>query len=226
MSIYKRSSRSHLRLVYSSDNSALAADLPKVSSPPKNPLFVKPKNEDVRSREYLRPDEVERLIAAAKSTGRYRQRDELLLLMMYRHGLRVSEAVTLRWSDIDWDSANIYIRRMKRGKPANHPIYPDELQALRKFFKKRKDKLPWIFLSERGATLSDDVVRKIVTRAGELAEFDFPLHPHMLRHSCGYALAAKGTDTRRIQDYLGHKNINHTVRYTQLAPNRFDGLWD
>jgi len=222
MTTYRRKSKPHLKLVHN-------ADLPKVAAAveknPINPKLRKPKNEDVRSREYLRPDEVERLIAAASSVGRYPQRDQLLLLMMYRHGLRVSEAIHLRWSDIDWEMAHIHIKRMKRGKPATHPIYPDEMRLLRAF-KKNSKKSPWIFLSERGAPLSDDIVRKIVSRAGELAEFDFPLHPHMLRHSCGYALAAKGVDTRRIQDYLGHQNISHTVRYTQLAPNRFDGLWD
>ncbi len=220
MSFYKPRSRPHLKLVYNSENRKVEPLAPR------NPKLRRPKNEDVRSREYLRPDEVERLISAAKTVGRNQQRDELLLLMMFRHGLRVSEAIALRWSDIDWETASIHIRRMKRGTPANHPIYPDEMRALRAFKKQAKDKTPWIFMSERGAPITDDTVRKIISRAGEVAGFDFPLHPHMLRHSCGYALAAKGTDTRRIQDYLGHKNINHTVRYTQLAPNRFDGLWD
>jgi integrase len=220
MSIYKPKSRPHLKLVYDSEKQKVEPRSPL------NPKLKKPKNEDVRSREYLRPLEVERLISAAKSVGRHKQRDELLLTMMFRHGLRVSEAISLRWSDIDWDTTTIYVRRMKRGNPANHPIHPDELQLLRAFKKQAPDKSPWIFMSERGAPITDDTVRKIISRAGELAGFDFPLHPHMLRHSCGYALAAKGVDTRRIQDYLGHTNINHTVKYTQLAPNRFDGLWD
>jgi len=219
MSVYKPKRAVHLKLVPNLEK-------PTVSTNPVNPKLRKPKNADVRSREYLRPDEVERLIAAARSRGRYPQRDALLLLMMFRHGLRVTEAITLRWSDIDWEGASIHIRRLKRGNPANHPIYPDELKSLRAYKKQCIEKTPWIFLSERGSPLTDDAVRKIVNLAGTLAEFDFPLHPHMLRHSCGYALAAKGTDTRRIQDYLGHQNITHTVRYTQLAPNRFDGLWD
>lgn len=203
------------------------SELPKVEPEVKrNPKLKRPKNSDVRPREHLRPEEVERLIAAAKTVGRHKQRDELLLLMMFRHGLRVSEAIALRWSDIDWETATIYIRRMKRGNPATHPIYPDELRSLRSFKNQVKDKTPWIFMSERGAPITDDTVRIIISRAGEIAGFDFPLHPHMLRHSCGYALAAKGTDTRRIQDYLGHNNINHTVKYTQLSPNKFDGLWD
>jgi site-specific recombinase XerD len=219
MSIYKPKSRPHLKLVYNSE-------LPKVEPVKREPIMKRPKNEDVRPREHLRPDEVERLIAAAKTVGRHKLRDELLLLMMYRHGLRVSEAISLRWSDIDWETATIYVRRMKRGNPSTQPIYPDEFKLLRSFKNKAKDKTPWIFMSERGAPIADDTVRVIISRAGEIAEFDFPLHPHMLRHSCGYALAAKGTDTRRIQDYLGHNNINHTVKYTQLSPNKFDGLWD
>lgn len=186
----------------------------------------RPKNADVRPREYLRPNEVERLIDAAKSHGRYPQRDGLLVLMMYRHGLRVSEAVALRWSDIDWDTAHIYIRRIKRGNPSTQLIDGKEMRWLRAH-KREWDKTPWVFMGERGNPLSDHAVRKIITRAGEVADFDFPIHPHMLRHSCGYYLASKGYDTRMIQDYLGHQNIQHTVRYTQLAPGRFDGIdWD
>lgn len=217
MSNYKPRKQCHLKLVYNSEK-------PNVEK--REPILRRPKNVDVRPREHLRPDEVDRLIAAAKSVGRNRDRDSLLLLMMFRHGLRVSEAIALRWSDIDWETESIYIRRMKRGNPSTQPIYPDQMRLLKAFKKKAKDKSPWIFMGERGTPITDDVVRVIAKRAGELAGFDFPIHPHMLRHSCGYALAAKGTDTRRIQDYLGHNNINHTVRYTQLAPNRFDGLWD
>lgn len=219
MTYYKPKSRPHLRLVYDSEK-------PKVEESESEWKLRRPKNEDVRPREYLRPNEVERLIAAAASVGRCRLRDELLLVMMYRHGLRVGEAVNLRWSDIDFEQAFIHIRRLKRGKEANHPIYPEELKLLRNHKKKIKHQSPWIFMSERGSTMSDDAVREIIKRAGELAGFEYQIHPHMLRHSCGFYLASRGYDTRLIQDYLGHQNINHTVRYTQLAPGRFDGLWD
>jgi integrase len=185
----------------------------------------KPKNADVRPREYLRPDEVDRLLKAAKSVGRHRDRDALIITMMYRHGLRVSELINLRWSNIDWDTAHLFVKRAKRGRDSNQPILGDELRQLRAL-KRENNGIPWIFTTERGTPLDDDTVRKMVKRAGELAEFDFPIHPHMLRHGCGYALAAKGTDTRTIQDYLGHVNIQHTVKYTELAPGRFDGLWD
>ena len=216
MSIYKPKSRAHLKLVVNNP-------IPESKQEWK---LRRPKNSDVRSREYLRPDEVERLIEAAKSVGRYPGRDGLLMLMMYRHGLRVSEAIALRWSDVDWDTAHIYIKRLKRGNPSNQQIDGKELRLLRSLKRDAKDKSPWMFMSERGTPLSDDAVRKIISRAGEIAGFDFPIHPHMLRHSCGYYLASRGYDTRLIQDYLGHKNIQHTVKYTQLAPGRFDGLWD
>lgn len=219
MTYYKPRSKPHLRLVYDSKK-------PKVEETKSEWKLRRPKNEDVRPREYLRPDEVEKLITAAKSVGRNRLRDELLLVSMYRHGLRVGEAISLRWSDIDFDLAFMHIRRLKRGKEANHPIYPDELKLLRSYKKQTKHNSPWIFMSERGSTMSDDAVREIILRAGKLAGFEYQIHPHMLRHSCGFYLASKGFDTRLIQDYLGHQNINHTVRYTQLAPERFNGLWD
>ncbi len=223
MSFYKPKSRPHLTLVPDLKRGDTSNSKSESS---KEWKLKRPKNEDVRSREYLRPDEVERLINAAKSSGRHGSRDAMLILTSYRHGLRVSEALALRWSDIDWDSAHIYVKRLKGGNASNQFIDGDELRGLRKLKRDAKDKSPWIFMSERGAPLTGDTVRKMITRAGEVAEFDFPLHPHMLRHSCGYYLASKGYDTRLIQDYLGHKNIQHTVKYTQLAPGRFDFSWD
>lgn len=216
MSVYKPKSHPKLKLVVNNCKTESKV----------NPKLRRPKNQDVRSREYLRPDEVERVLAAAKSTGRYPERDALLLLMMYRHGLRVSEAISLRWSDIDWGTAHIHIRRVKQGNPSNQQIDGKELRSLRSLKRSAKVESPWIFMGERGTPLTDDAVRRIVSRAGEIAGFDVPLHPHMFRHSCGYYLASKGYDTRLIQDYLGHKNIQHTVKYTQLAPGRFDNLWD
>ncbi len=68
-------------------------------------------------------------------------------------------------------------------------------------------------------------MRKLLTRAGEKAELSFPVHPHMLRHACGFKLANDGQDTRAIQHYLGHKNIQHTVRYTELSAGRFNDFW-
>jgi integrase len=185
---------------------------------------VKPKNIDVRAREYLRPDEVKRLLKAAAQIGRHRQRDRALILLMYRHGLRVGEAAGLRWHQVDWKFCQIHIRRDKGGKPAVQPMEGDEIRLL-KALRREYPNHPFMFVGEQGAPLSERSIHRIVARAGSFAGLDFPCHPHMLRHSCGYALAARGIDTRTIQDYLGHTDIKHTVHYTQLAPGRFDGLW-
>jgi integrase len=185
----------------------------------------RPKNETLRSREYLLPDEVDKLLQAAKKMGRYGQRNYTLLLMMYRHGLRVSEAIALRWSQVDFKEGQLHVRRLKNGKPSVQRIPGVELRSLRQL-KREWSESPYLFASERGGgPLTDHAVRKLVTRVGEVAEFDFPVHPHMLRHATGYYLASKGHDTRAIQDYLGHRNIHHTVRYTELAPGRFDDFW-
>jgi integrase len=173
-------------------------------------------------RKYLTSEEVERLLKSVRKIGRNTHRDYCLVLMMYRHGLRVSEAIALEWRDIDWQTATIYIKRLKNGKPANHPIKGDELRVLRQLQRNCSNSI-WLFNSERQAPLSDRTVRDIVARAGESAGLG-AIHPHQLRHSCGYWLASQGLDTRLIQDYLGHQNINHTVRYTELAPGRFDGI--
>jgi integrase len=168
---------------------------------------------------------MDKLLLAAKKMGRYGQRNYTLLLMMYRHGLRVSEAIALRWSQIDFKEGQIHVRRLKNGKPSVQRIPGVELRSLR-LLKREWSESPYLFVSERGGgPLTDHAVRKLVARVGEAAAFDFPVHPHMLRHATGYYLASKGHDTRAIQDYLGHRNIHHTVRYTELAPGRFDDFW-
>ena len=184
----------------------------------------RPKNSDVRSREYLSLDEVEALMKAAGSTGRHPHRDRTLILTMFRHGLRVSETVDLKWDQIDFKVGNIHINRLKNGKPATHYLEGDELRAFRRL-RREYPKSPFIFVTERGGPLTRSTVNKLVTRAGRKAEMAFPVHPHMLRHACGYHLANKGVDTRTIQDYLGHVSITHTVRYTELSPKKFKGLW-
>lgn len=181
-----------------------------------------------RAREYLTAPEAADLIDAARHNGRYGIRDGALLLVMYRHGLRVSEAVTLQWSQVDFTGATLHVVRAKRGTPAVHPMAGDELRALRQLQRAQPPGTAFVFLSERGAPLTTAAVRKIVARAGELAGLaaqGLPVHPHMLRHATGFYLANAGQDTRLIQGYLGHRNIQHTVRYTELAPGRFRGLW-
>ncbi len=180
-------------------------------------------NLERRPREYLRSDEIDRLIVAAKSSSAP-VRNHALVLTSYRHGLRVGEAVELKWSQVDFERSQIHINRLKNGKPGLHPIEADELRLLRRL-KREVGESPWMFLSRLRAPLTPRGANMIVTELGESAGLEFPIHFHCLRHSCGFALAGRGCDTRLIQDWLGHQNIQHTVRYTALAPHRFEGLW-
>ena len=148
-----------------------------------------------------------------------------MLLVAYRHGLRASELVDLRWDQVDFRTANLHVRRAKQGTPSTHPIIGDELRALRRLQREQEPKSPFVFTSERGAPFSTAGFARTVERAGVEAKLAFKTHPHMLRHACGFALANKGHDTRALQAYLGHKNIQHTVRYTELAPTRFKDFW-
>jgi type 1 fimbriae regulatory protein FimE len=181
-------------------------------------------NASRRKREYLTPDEVEKVLQVAGKLGRHGARDRTLLLLAYRHGLRVSELISLRWDQVDLKAGLLHVARVKNGLPSTHPIRGTELRALREL-KRGYPSSPYLFVSELGGPLTPATVRKLVARAGEKAKLPFPIHPHMLRHSTGYKLANDGHDTRAIQHYLGHRNITHTVRYTELSPERFKGFW-
>jgi type 1 fimbriae regulatory protein FimE len=181
-------------------------------------------NSSVRSREYLTGPEVELLIGAARVIGRHGHRDAAMILIAYRHGLRVGELVSLRWDQVDLKQGVLHVRRSKNGSPSSHPLRGPELRALRRLSREYMAS-PYVFVSERGGPMTDSNVRKMLARAGNEARLQFPVHPHMLRHACGYKLANDGHDTRAIQVYLGHKNITHTTRYTELASNRFQSFW-
>jgi type 1 fimbriae regulatory protein FimB/type 1 fimbriae regulatory protein FimE len=178
----------------------------------------------MRQREYLTPEETDKLIKAARD-GRYGHRDATLILVAYRHGLRASEICDLEWSQVEWGrAATLHVRRVKNGKPAAHPIRGDELRALRELHRQYPES-GYVFTTERGGPFTPDAVNRLVKRIGQRAGFPFPVHAHMLRHGCGYALAGRGHDTRAIQDWLGHRSIQHTVRYTELNPARFKDFW-
>jgi type 1 fimbriae regulatory protein FimB/type 1 fimbriae regulatory protein FimE len=179
---------------------------------------------DPEIRGHLTPDEVVRLMKAAGKTGRHRHRDQTLILMAYRHGFRVCELVGLRRAQIDLTQGQLYVKRRKKGNPASHRLLGDEIRAMRRIYRDYGED-PYVFISERGGPLTVRAVFKIVARAGVLAKIGFPVHTHMLRHACGYKLANDGQDTRAIQDYLGHRNIQHTVTYTKLAKGRFDDFF-
>jgi type 1 fimbriae regulatory protein FimB/type 1 fimbriae regulatory protein FimE len=181
-------------------------------------------NADLRTREYLTEAEVERLLAATKG-NRWAHRDATMIFVAYRHGLRASELTDLRWDQIDFTTSTLHVRRVKQGSRSAHPILGDELRMLRWLQRDQEPKSPFVFTSERGSPFTTAGFARMVERAGAEAGFDFKAHPHMLRHACGFALASKGHDTRALQAYLGHKNIQHTVRYTELSPTRFKSFW-
>ena len=163
------------------------------------------------------------MIDSAKSVGRHGARDALLILICYRHGLRVGELIDLKWDQFDLDHALFHVNRLKNGTASVHYLEGDEIRALRRLRRDYEDSA-FVFSSERLGPLSVNAVHKIVVRAGQLADLEMSAHTHMLRHGKGYQLAGKGIDTRAIQAYLGHKNIQHTVTYTQLDPTRFKGF--
>jgi type 1 fimbriae regulatory protein FimB/type 1 fimbriae regulatory protein FimE len=179
-------------------------------------------NSELRPREHLTEREVDKLVEAAKR-NRHGARDSTMILIGFRHGLRASELCELQWSDVEFESATLHIRRAKGGTMGTHPLLGDELRALRVL--KREAKSAFIFVSERGAPFTVAGLAKLIERAGIEAKIGFKVHPHMLRHAAGFVLANKGTDTRTLQAYLGHRSIQSTVRYTELAPGRFKNLW-
>lgn len=180
-------------------------------------------NKARRSREHLTLTEVDKLMTAAGRLGRHDHRDQTLILIAYRHALRVGELVALRWDQVDLTQGLLHVARIKNGSASTHPLRGPEIRALRRL--KREGEGNYVFTTERGGPLTTSTVRKLVARAGEAAGIGFPIHPHMLRHAAGFKLANDGHDTRAIQHYLGHRNIQHTVRYTEMAPDRFKGFW-
>jgi site-specific recombinase XerD len=175
-------------------------------------------------RKYLTEAEVDRLMSAA-GRNRHGHRDRTMILLAYRHGFRAGELVDLQWHQVELGSARLHVRRLKNGTPSVHPLRGDEVRALRRLRREQESKGTFVFVSERDAPMTSKAFHSTMRRLGERAGLPFPIHPHMLRHACGYALANRGHDTRSLQAWLGHRNIQHTVRYTELAPDRFRDFW-
>jgi type 1 fimbriae regulatory protein FimB/type 1 fimbriae regulatory protein FimE len=186
-------------------------------------VLRRPKNSELRAREYLTEREVEQLMDAAR-WNRHGHRDATMVLIAFRHGLRASEIVDLRWEQVDFNRAVLHVRRVKQGTPSVHPLSGAELRALRRL-QRETPTSPFMFLSERGGPCTTAGFARMMQRAAKTANLNLKVHPHMLRHACGFALANAGHDTRAVQAYLGHRNIQHTVRYTDLAPDRFKLFW-
>lgn len=182
---------------------------------------------DRRVKDFLTDAEIEEFLTAARK-GTHGPRDFLLALLAYRHGFRVSELIDIRLEEVDLKTARLFVRRLKGSLSTEHPLEGDELRAIRAWLRIREGSkflhLPHLFVGERGA-MTRQAVNYLFEQIGNRAGLGFKVRPHMLRHSCGYYLANKGFDTRLIQDYLGHQNIHHTVRYTRTASKRFEGLW-
>ena len=147
-----------------------------------------------------------------------------MILITYRHGLRASEVCDLQWHQVELSAGRLHVRRAKRGTPSVHPMQGDEIRALRRL-QLEQPPGPHVFATERGGPMSAKSFHTLIFRLGERARMSFPIHPHMLRHACGYALANAGHDTRAIQDWLGHRAIQHTARYTELSQERFKDFW-
>jgi type 1 fimbriae regulatory protein FimB len=184
-----------------------------------------------RSREYLTQDEVDKLLVASKSTSRNPIRDYCILLLMFRHGLRVSELCQLKLADINLDINVFHVQRLKGCDSGPHQLYNGESPAIKAWLVQRAKMNPpatveTLFISERRQPLSRCTVWLMISQVAKTAGLEhLAIHPHMLRHSCGYGLVNKGTDIRVIQAYLGHRSISSTVRYTKLDSKRFAKLW-
>lgn len=181
-------------------------------------------------RRFLTGKEVQSMMQAVRS-GQTGERDYCLILLAFRHGMRISELLDLRYRDLDLIDGRINVRRLKNGFSTVHPLRFDEREAittwgLARTTWKGAENTDAVFISRRGTPLSRQQAYRIIRAAGVNAGTVTPTHPHMLRHACGYELAERGTDTRLIQDYLGHRNIRHTVRYTASNAARFAGLWE
>jgi integrase len=178
-------------------------------------------NDRLRGRMHLSEAEVTRLKATALRVNQYGHRDALMVSTAYRHGLRVAELVDLTWDQVDFDAGKLHVRRVKNSSPSTHMLQGDELRGLRRLKREQQPSSPFVFTSERGAPFTTAGFRKMFARLGVAAGIEFPVNCHALRHGCGFKLANDGVDTRAIQDYLGHKSISNTVRYSRLSPERF-----
>jgi site-specific recombinase XerD len=195
-----------------------------IKSTDMRPVAGRKTNDAYRVREHLTEAEMSKLLTALKA-NRHGHRDWLIGLLIYRHGLRVSEACDLRWDDIDLPKRTILVRRLKGSTDSSHYLERDELAGLKRLQREQEPRAAYLFVNERGQPFGRMGIARMIERAGEAAKLPFPVHVHMLRHSTGYALANRGMDTRRLQHFLGHASITNTVKYTAMSPEAFKDVW-
>jgi len=206
--------KSHLKLVVPGTENGTVS---KATPPRRVP------NSKIRSREHLTEREITALEKAALKSNRWGHRDATMVMLAFRHGLRAAELVSLRWDQVDMVAGKIHVARVKNSSPSTQFLDGKELRWLKKLQREQPGN-QFIFVSERGTPFTTGGFREMVSRLGVEAKMPFPIHPHMLRHSAGYKLVNDGVDMRTIQSFLGHKNIQHTVRYTELSPTKFRAI--
>jgi integrase len=179
----------------------------------------------LKSKNFVTVNELERLLKGAAKT-RHPVRNQAMILMMFWHGLRVTELCQLNDSDLDIDAGRLYVKRIKNSLSTTHPMRSEVLRTIKRYRKIRGESFRPLFLTERGDQFTRSPINYILKRSAKLGGLGFSVNPHMLRHGCGFALANMGHDTRLIQDYLGHKDIKNTVIYTRTTAKRFEKIWD
>jgi len=175
-------------------------------------------------RQWLTEAEVEKLCAAARKRGRWGHRDATMILVAYRHGYRVSELIALRWQYVDLETGRLQVKRLKGSDDSVQPLSGAEIRALRRIKREQQPGERYVFVSERAAPMTANSFFKLLRKAGESIGMD-DVHPHLLRHACGFKLVNQGVDTRTLAAYLGHRQMANTARYTKMDAHRFDGFW-
>jgi type 1 fimbriae regulatory protein FimB/type 1 fimbriae regulatory protein FimE len=173
-----------------------------------------------RTREYLDASEVQRLIAVVKTNNRNGMRDALMIHMAERHGFRASELVELKRNAVNLERHTLHVTRKKGGVDTVHALDGYEVRTLRQLFRESPGN-PYMFVSEQGTRFTRAGFQRLVERAGVDAGFDFPTHPHQLRHACGFLLANEGRNAFEIQQYMGHTSLEMTRKYCALSEGRF-----
>lgn len=176
------------------------------------------------SKSYLTESEINVLLQSVdKVFKRTSLRNYLIILMLYRHGLRVSELCNLTWHNIDLKSNRLSLNRLKGSISGYHPMQNDTIKLLKRYSKTKHGSFDYVFCTSQGFPIDRHTVNSMLHRLCKYLGWEL-IYPHIFRHSCGYHLANQGLDTRLIQDYLGHSDINSTVIYTKTNPNRYKDI--